>query len=126
MIVSECRLRPAPDSERLAAAGEALTAQQVGALKALCAQEAMLGRTSWACSLFTPEQLQVLQRMEDVQAVVIPATSPPGCSELCCSLIRQHEGQTACFSERITRQQRLGMNIYRERERGRGRERCIF
>jgi hypothetical protein len=42
----------------------------VGALWALCQQEAMLGRTDWACALFTPAQLRLLEWVEDVEALV--------------------------------------------------------
>mmetsp|Transcript_2566 Transcript_2566/g.6371 ORF Transcript_2566/g.6371 Transcript_2566/m.6371 type:complete len:512 (+) Transcript_2566:295-1830(+) len=49
--------------------GDAPTPQEVGALWALCQQEAMLGRQDWACALFTPEQLRTLEWVEDVSAL---------------------------------------------------------
>jgi len=56
-------------TEAMQLTGEPLAAAEVGALWALCQQEAMLGRTDWACALFTPAQLRLLEWVEDVEAL---------------------------------------------------------
>ena len=56
-----------------------LRPSEVGDLWALCQMEAMLGRTDWACSLFTAEDVLLLEWLDDLEALVRPRDGPSGC-----------------------------------------------
>jgi len=56
-------------SKHLQLKGASLELSQVGDLWALCQQEAMLGRMDWACSLFSPEQVLLLEWLDDLEVL---------------------------------------------------------
>ncbi len=57
-------------TERLQLYSGTLKPSEVGDLWALCQMEAMLGRTDWACSLFTAEDVELLEWLDDVEVMV--------------------------------------------------------